>query len=60
MQHQSDNYTNCGGLGGRRTSGDYSNQNIIENAQHTEQSPGDLSRLTVTQIPVKNHQLKLM
>ena len=48
-----------GGLGGRRTSGDYPKYNIIENGQNTEKSPGDLRRLEkicVTQADVK-HQL---
>ena len=49
-----------GGLEGRRTSGDYPNYNTIENGQNTEKSPENLKRLTVTQTPVKNHQLKLM
>ena len=30
------------------------------NGQNTEKSPGDLRRLAVTQIPVKNHLQKLM
>ena len=75
MQHKGDTYTirdwyfwyrhqmiikGTGGLGGRRTSGDHPNYNIIENSQNTEKSPGDLRRLTVTQTPVKVHQLKLM
>ena len=42
------------------TSGDYPNNNIIENSQNTEMSPGDLWKLAVTQIPVKDHQLTLM
>ena len=49
-----------GGFRGRRTSGDYPGYSIIENAQNTEKSSGDLRRLAVTQTPVKNHQLKLM
>ena len=28
-------------------------------SQNTEKSPGDLRRLSITQIPVKNHQLTL-
>ena len=32
----------------------------IENGQNIEKSPGDLTRLTVTQTPVKNDQLTLM
>ena len=49
-----------GGLGISRTSGDHSNNNIIENGQTTKKSPGDLRRLAVTQTPVKNHRLTLM
>ena len=49
-----------GGLGNKRTSGDYPNYSIIENGQNTENNPEDLRRLAVTQTPVKNHQLKLM
>ena len=30
---------------------------ITENGQNTEKRPGDLRRLTVTQTPVKSHQL---
>ena len=48
------------GLGSWRTSGEYPNDNIIENGQNTEKNPGDLRRLAVTQTPVKDHQLKLM
>ena len=48
------------GLESWRTSGDYPNDIIIENGQKTEESPGDLGRLAVTQTPVKNHQLSLM
>ena len=33
---------------------------ITENGQNTEKSAGDLRRLSVTQTPVKNHQLTLM
>ena len=36
------------------------NDSIIENGQNTEKSPGDLWRLAVIQIPVKNHRLTLM
>ena len=41
-------------------SGDHPNYYMIENGQNTEKSPGVLRRLAVTQIPVKDHQLKLM
>ena len=49
-----------GGLGSWRTSGDHRNYCIIENGQNAEKSPGDLRRLVLTQIPEKDHQLKLM
>ena len=75
MEHNGDNSTNrdwyfwyshqriikrIGGLGGWRTSGDHPDYNVIENGQNTEKSPGELRRLAVTQIPVKDHQLTLM
>ena len=41
-------------------SGDHPKNSIIENGQNTEKGPGDLRRLAVTQIPVKDHQLMLM
>ena len=40
--------------------GGLANDSIAENGQNSETSPGDLRRLTVTQTPVKNHQLTLM
>ena len=69
MKHEGENYTNRDwcfwyshqrtvGLGNKRTKGDHPNYNIIENSQNTEKNPGDL-RLTVTQTPVKDHQLIL-
>ena len=48
------------GLGSWWPSGDHPNYYIIENGQNTEKSPGDLRRLAVTQIPVKDHQITLM
>ena len=33
---------------------------IVQIGQNTEMSPGDMKRLTVTQIPVKDHQLTLV
>ena len=75
MEHEGDDYTKrdwcfwyshqkiikgTGGLGGWRTSGDHPNYGIIENGQNTEKSPGDLRRLVVTQILVKDHQITLM
>ena len=40
--------------------GGHLNYSIIEKGQNTEKSPGDLKRLAVAQIPVKDHQLTLM
>ena len=37
---------------------DHSNDSIIENGQNTEESPGDLRRLAVTQTPVKTIRLR--
>ena len=48
------------GLEDLKVGGDHPNYSIIENGQNTEKSPGDLRRLAVTQISVKDHQLKLM
>ena len=44
-----------GGLGSWQSSGDHPNDCIIENGQNTERSPGDVSRLAVTQTPVIDH-----
>ena len=75
VEHDGDNYTNCywcfwytnlriikrpGGLGSWWTSRDHPNDNIIENDQNTEKSPGDLRRHAVTQTPVKDIQLTPM
>ena len=43
-----------------RTSGDHPNNSIIKIGQNTENSPGDLRSIDVTQTPVKDHQLTLM
>ena len=74
MEHESDGDTNCnqctqysyqridkesGGLGNKRTSGDHPNDSIIQIGQNIEKSPGDLKRLSVSQTPVRNHQLTL-
>ena len=40
--------------------GGHLNNSIIEDGQNTEKSPGNLTRLAVTQSPVKDHQLMLM
>ena len=75
MEHESDDYTNSDGcfwysyqgiikgtgeLENKRTSVDHPNYYIIENGQNSEESPGDLRRLAVTQNPVKDYQLTLM
>ena len=76
MEHKSNGYTNCswcswyiqqrlikrpGGLGNKRTSGDYPNYCMIKIGQNTEkESPGDLRRLVVTQTPMRNHRLTLV
>ena len=75
IEHECDNYTNSdwcfcyinsrtikgtGGLGRWWTSGDYLNDNVLEDGQNTEKSPEDLRRLAVTQTPMRDHQLPLM
>ena len=42
-----------GGSGNWRMGGYYPNNNIAEDGQNTETSPGDFSRLAVTKTPVK-------
>ena len=39
---------------------DHPNYSIIEISQNTKKNPGDLRRLTVTQIPIENYQLILV
>ena len=39
---------------------DHLNYSIIEKGQNIEKSAGDLRRVAVTQIPVKDRQLKLV
>ena len=75
MEHESDVYTNCNWcswynhlrvdkgtreLGNKRTSGVHPNSCIIEIVQNTEKSSGKKRRLSVTQNPMKDHQLTLM
>ena len=70
MEHEGDVSTNCNwcswhshqrigsgteGLRNNRTSGDYPNYSIVKINQKTEKSPGDLWRIAVTYIPVKDH-----
>ena len=75
VEHESDCDTNCnrsscysdwrigartGGFGNKRTRGDHPDYSIFEIVQNTEKSTGDLSRLVVTQTPVRNHRLTLV
>ena len=75
VEHDSNDCANCdwcvrhrndriikgpGGLGIWRMGGDYPNDSIAKDGQNPETSPGDLWRLSVTQTPVKNHQITLM
>ena len=50
--------TGTGGLGNK--SGDHPNYSIIKIGQNTEESPGDLRRVAVTQTPVRTHRLTLV
>ena len=47
------------GIGNQRQNRDYIDHSSIEIGQNTEKSLGDLKRLAATQIPVKEHLLKL-
>ena len=49
-----------GRVGNRRTSSDHPNYSMLKIVQNTEESPGDLRRLSVTQTPGKDYQLKLV
>ena len=46
-----------GRIGNRRTNRSHPNYTIVKIGQNNNKSPGDLSRLTVAQTPVRNHQL---
>ena len=48
------------GFRNKKTGGEHPNYNIVDLGQNTKKSPEDLRRLTVTQSPVKDHQLTLM
>ena len=50
----------AGEVRNRRMSRDHLNYGIVEGNQNTEKSPGDSRRLAVTQIPVTDHQLKVV
>ena len=43
-----------------RPSGDHPNNSIIENRKNTEKSLVDMRRHSLTQSPVKDHQITLM
>ena len=75
MKHENDGDTSCnwharytnqrigtgtGGLGNKRTSGDDLNYRIVEIDQNNKTSPGDLRRLTITQIQVEIHPQMLV
>ncbi len=75
MEHEGDGNTNCncctgnnpsridtetGRFGNKRTSEDHPDNSIDEIGKNTENSPGDLRKLVVTQTPVGNHQLTLV
>ena len=74
MEHESDSDTNCnrcawygqkeidkgtGGLGNKRTRGDYLKESIKKIGKDTEKNPRDLRRLAVTQIRVKDKLMLL-
>ena len=49
-----------GRVGNRMIFQDHPKYNIVEIDQNTENCPGDLRRLAITQTPVKDHQLTLV
>ena len=48
------------GIGIQRKNRDHPDYCIGKIGQNTEESPGDLRRLAITQTPVKDHQLMLV
>ena len=75
MEYESDGYTNCNRrswyshlridtrteeLENQRTSGDNLNYSFVEIGQNIEKNSGDLWRLAVSQIPVRNYRLTLV
>ena len=72
MEYESDGDTNCnrrsryrigtrtGGFGNKRSNEDDPKYSIIKIGQNTEECPGDLRRLAVTQTPVRNHRLTVV
>ena len=49
-----------GGIGNKRKNRDHPVCIIAEIGLNTEESPGDLKRLAVTQTPLKDHQLTVV
>ena len=49
-----------GGLRNHRKNCHYPDYSIDENSKNIQNSPGDLKRFAVTQIPEKDHQLMLL
>ena len=49
-----------GGLGNKRTNGDDPNYRTVEIGPNIKENSGDSRRLAVPQIPMEDHQLKLM
>ena len=47
-------------LGNKRTCRDYLHYSFLEIGQNTEKSPGDLTRLAVTQTSLRNHRQTLV
>ena len=73
LEHEGDSDTNCnwctwnvpqskmdGRVRNWRASKDHLDNSIVEVSQNIEKSPGDLNRLAVTLISVKDHQLMLV
>ena len=58
--NNNNNHKRTGGLGNKKTGRDYPDYNIVEIGQNTTKSPGDLSRLAVTQNPEEDNQLTLV
>ena len=50
----------AGRIGSRRTNRGHPTYIILKISQNTEKSLGDLMRLAVIQVPVKDHQLALV
>ena len=75
MEHESDgdtNYNWCtwyghqrtdtvtGGLRNKKKNGGHPNYSIMKITQNTEESPGHLRRIAVTQTAERNHRLTLL